>query len=229
MPARPPISTAPNSTTVTGNGAYTGPVQDRKLVIVGDGGCGKTSLLMVYTRKEFPEEYVPTVFDNYTKEVQLDKRMVNLALWDTAGQEDYDRLRPLSYPDTNVVVLCYAIDEPASLKSIGDKWAPEVSHFCGPNVAKILVGLKIDLRTMPAEEEGDEERPALVTEEQGQDMARRIGAYRYIECSAKYGQNVDTVFNEAVRGIWEGEKRRGSTESTAKKRKPFKNTRCTIL
>lgn len=226
----PAVSTSVNNNTIsTGNGASIGPVQYKKLVIVGDGGCGKTSLLMVYTRKEFPEEYVPTVFDNYTKEVQLDKRMVNLALWDTAGQEDYDRLRPLSYPDTNVVVLCYAIDEPASLKSIGDKWAPEVSHFCGPNIAKILVALKTDLRTMQADEESEEERPSLVTEEQGQEMARRIGAYRYIECSAKYGQNVEMVFNEAIRGIWEGEKRRGSAESTGKKRKSFKNTRCTIL
>lgn len=224
MPARTATSATTALDTPTSG---TGPVQYRKLVIVGDGGCGKTSLLMVFTRKEFPEEYVPTVFDNYTEEVVLEKRRVQLALWDTAGQEDYDRLRPLSYPDTHVVVLCYAIDEPASLKSIQDKWAPEVSHFCGPNVAKILVGMKSDLRSTESEEDGEEHN--LVTEEQGQEMARRIGAYRYIECSAKYGQNVQSVFHEAIQGIWEGEKRRGSADSAGKRRKSFKSTRCSIL
>jgi Ras family protein A len=58
---------------------------------------------------------------------------VELALWDTAGQEDYDRLRPLSYPDTDVILMCFSIDSPDSLENIPEKWTPEVKHFC-PNV-----------------------------------------------------------------------------------------------
>ena len=66
---------------------------------------------------------------------------VELALWDTAGQEDYDRLRPLSYPDTDVILMCFSIDSPDSLENIPEKWSPEVRHFC-PNVPIILVGNK---------------------------------------------------------------------------------------
>ena len=66
---------------------------------------------------------------------------MELALWDTAGQEDYDRLRPLSYPDTDVILMCFSIDSPDSLENIPEKWTPEVKHFC-PNVPIILVGNK---------------------------------------------------------------------------------------
>ena len=68
---------------------------------------------------------------------------------DTAGQEDYDRLRPLSYPDTDVILMCFSVDSPDSLENIPEKWTPEVKHFC-PNVPIILVGNKKDLRNDPA-------------------------------------------------------------------------------
>ena len=71
----------------------------------------------------------------------MNEFQVELALWDTAGQEDYDRLRPLSYPDTDVILMCFSIDSPDSLENIPEKWTPEVKHFC-PNVPIILVGNK---------------------------------------------------------------------------------------
>ena len=79
---------------------------------------------------------------------------VELALWDTAGQEDYDRLRPLSYPDTDVILMCFSVDSPDSLENIPEKWTPEVKHFC-PNVPIILVGNKKDLRNDPATIKGN--------------------------------------------------------------------------
>ena len=79
----------------------------KKLVIVGDGSTGKTSLLVVFAGDAFPTEYVPTVFENYMTYVMVDGRRVALSLWDTAGQEDFDRLRPLSYPDMNVLLVCF--------------------------------------------------------------------------------------------------------------------------
>ena len=69
------------------------------------------------------------------------KKQVELVLWDTAGQEDYDRLRPLSYPDTDVIVMCFSIDAPDTLENIPEKWTPEIKHFC-PTAPIVLVGNK---------------------------------------------------------------------------------------
>ena len=65
----------------------------RKLVVVGDGECGKTCLLIVFIKDDFPERYIPTVFETYVNDIVVENHVVELALWDTAGQEDYDRLR----------------------------------------------------------------------------------------------------------------------------------------
>jgi len=157
----------------------------RKLVIVGDGACGKTCLLIVFSKGTFPDVYVPTVFENYVADVEVDGRHVELALWDTAGQEDYDRLRPLSYPDSHVILICFSIDSPDSLENVEEKWISEVLHFC-PNLPIILVGCKKDLRNDPNtinKLRKTNQQP--VSYEQGMRVAEKIGAYRYLECSAK--------------------------------------------
>ncbi|XP_040503945.1 rho-related GTP-binding protein RhoF isoform X1 [Gallus gallus] len=116
-----------------------------KMVIVGDGGCGKTSLLMVYAKGAFPEQYAPSVFEKYATSITIGKKEVILNLYDTAGQEDYDRLRPLSYQNTNVVLICYDVMNPTSYDNVADKWYPEVNHFC-QGVPLVLIGCKTDLR-----------------------------------------------------------------------------------
>ena len=171
----------------------------KKLVIVGDGACGKTCLLIVFSKDEFPEVYVPTVFENYVADIKIEEKTVELALWDTAGQEDYDRLRPLSYPDTDVILMCFSIDSPDSLENIPEKWVPEVKHFC-PNVPIVLVGNKKDLRTdQYTIKELARQKQSPVTYAEGEQMAQRIGAKCYIECSALTKDGVQHVFEQATR------------------------------
>ena len=111
--------------------------------------------------------YIPTVFDNYVADVEVDGKHIELALWDTGGLEDYDRLRPLSYPDSHVILICFNIDNPDILDNVQEKvrsrllnssvlififrlsqWIGEVNHFC-QGIPIIFVGLKRDLRRDP--------------------------------------------------------------------------------
>jgi len=170
----------------------------RKIVVVGDGGCGKTCLLIVYAHNRFPEAYIPTVFENYVTNRQFDGKIVEIALWDTAGQEEYDRLRPLSYPESHVILIVFSVDFPVSLENVQDKWYPEVAHFC-EGTPLILVATKTDLRRDDNTKRmlsAQGQRP--VTAEQGAEVAREIGA-KYIECSAKTGSGVQEVFALALR------------------------------
>jgi small GTP-binding protein len=110
-----------------------------------------------------------------------------LALWDTAGQEDYERIRPLSYPDTDVILICFSVDSRISFANTKLKWEPEISTYL-PNVPVILVGNKCDL-----------ESEKTVTVEEGWKMADTINAVAYLECSAKNMFGIKKVFDVAVR------------------------------
>mmetsp|Transcript_35947 Transcript_35947/g.94388 ORF Transcript_35947/g.94388 Transcript_35947/m.94388 type:complete len:196 (-) Transcript_35947:993-1580(-) len=174
-------------------------MQSIKCVIVGDGAVGKTCMLMSYTTNDFPQGYIPTVFDNYTTTVSVDGKPLLFGLWDTAGQEDYDRLRHLSYPNSDVFLLAFSLASPTSLENVESKWYPELQHF-GPHVPIILVGTKADLREKlesGAEKKTDNIQP--VSSDMGMAMAKKINACKYLECSALTQKGLKAVFDEAIR------------------------------
>lgn len=174
-------------------------MQNIKLVVVGDGAVGKTCEMISYTTNAFPGEYIPTVFDNYSANVMVDGKPICLGLWDTAGQEDYDRLRPLSYPMTDVFLVAFSVVSQSSFDNIQSKWVPEISHHC-PGVPFVLVGNKIDLRDDRETIQRLSDRGLRpISTEQGEELARRIGAVRYVECSALTQQGLKNVFDEGVR------------------------------
>ncbi|KAF5474478.1 hypothetical protein F2P56_006373 [Juglans regia] len=169
-----------------------------KCVTVGDGAVGKTCMLISYTSNTFPTDYVPTVFDNFSANVVVDGSIVNVGLWDTAGQEDYNRLRPLSYRGADVFLLAFSLVSKASFENISKKqWIPELKHYA-PNVPIILVGTKLDLK----EDKlflADHPGATPITTAQGEELKNMIGAVVYIECSSKTQQNVKAVFDSAIK------------------------------
>lgn len=195
-------------------------VVERKIVILGDGACGKTSLLNVFTRGYFPQVYEPTVFENYVHDIFVDGQAMQLSLWDTAGQEEFDRLRSLSYSDTHTIMLCFSVDSRDSLENVQTKWVAEIVDHCD-GVKLVLVALKCDLRSSedsspPATAAGEGEASAaedlskaganttqplkkLISYEEGLAVAKKVGALRYLECSAKKNRGVNEAFTEAAR------------------------------
>ncbi|ETO06163.1 hypothetical protein RFI_31233 [Reticulomyxa filosa] len=169
-----------------------------KLVAVGDGAIGKTCLLISYTKNEFPKEYVPTVFENITKEATVEingeTKTVSLDLWDTAGQEEFDRIRPLSYRETDVFLLCFSVVGPASFENLNTKWVPEIRHHNKTGMI-LLVGLKSDLRNDPQEVSKLKQRgKEPVSTEQIELYKKQVEAIAYVECSALTKENVNLKY-----------------------------------
>jgi len=184
-------------------------MQNIKCVVVGDGAVGKTCLLISYTTNAFPGEYIPTVFDNYSANVMVDGKPINLGLWDTAGQEDYDRLRPLSYPQTDVFLVCFSVISKSSFENVKTKWVPEIQHHA-PNVPIVLVGTKSDLRKDDSTiKQLNSRNQTMVTVENAHRMAKEIGAVSFLECSALTQEGLKQVFDDAIRAAMSTPKKPG--------------------
>ncbi|KAM0676900.1 hypothetical protein BDAP_002491 [Binucleata daphniae] len=159
----------------------------RKIMLVGEGATGKTCMLEVYKSNKFPTEYIPTVVDNFRVSLVINDQKISLAIWDSSGQENYSAVRAITYSETEVVIICYAIDDINSFKFAQTKWYTEVRNYI-PEAAIVLVGLKSDLRDTMKNEE-------LVKIEEMQRMEREMNAIFSLECSAIKNENVKEVFN----------------------------------
>ncbi|KAJ2585900.1 hypothetical protein H4R99_008602, partial [Coemansia sp. RSA 1722] len=133
-----PVSSEEGERIARSIGAQPPPVH-RKIVVVGDGASGKTCALRTFHENQFPEDdsYIPTVFDTCIMDMPWRGHQIELGLWDTAGQEDYDRLRMMSYENTDIVLMCFSVDSIESLENTNEKWLPEIQTQA-PN-AKVLL------------------------------------------------------------------------------------------
>ena len=192
-----------------------------KVVAVGDGMVGKTCMLMSYTTDTFPSGYVPTVFDNYQAMIMHNKKPLSVAFWDTAGQEDYDRLRHLSYPNTDVFLVCYSVTSQTSVNNIVDKWLPELRHYI-PDATVLAVGTKADIRKTPEVVQKLERRGhKLVNFEATKRKLEAAGVSEVMECSAKTQDGLADVVGKALDMVM--------SKRHAKPRRPRRRQVCAIL
>jgi len=171
-------------------------------MVVGDPSVGKTCMLISYTTNSFPGEYVPTVFDNYTANAIVEGHPINLGLWDTAGSEDYNQLRPLSYPGTDVFIICFSLVDMETFNNVKTKWHPEITTH-NPKTPLVLVGTKLDLR---------DTSKSPVTADQGEKLTKELGAAKYLECSALSQKNLPQVFEEAVKAVFYDQIKQGKAD-----------------
>ena len=192
-----------------------------KLVAVGDKAANKTVLLMRYCKREVPTAYVPTVFDGYSVtvscstrvsestnsylcsfyKVTMDNKLIEVGLYDTAGQEEYDRLRPLSYANSDGLLVAFSVDSRESMANIKDKWMQEINHY-RPDAKVIIVATNIERRSAKKPEGAGE----CISQEEGLEFARQMAKkYKnvvgYRECSAQTGRQVTKTFHDAVRAV----------------------------
>jgi Ras homolog gene family, member A len=141
---------------------------------------------------------VVTLFDNWIMETIFEGHSVEMSIWDTDGQEDFDDLRLRSYNGANVILICYSPDFLESLENIEVKWVPEICHFC-PGVPYLLVCCKSDLRedvkTVASLQRRGER---TISAEEGAEMAKKISASAHMECSAKFNLGINEVFEAAA-------------------------------
>ncbi|XP_033734145.1 cell division control protein 42 homolog [Pecten maximus] len=176
-----------------GMDSFTAAEGEVKCVVVGDGGVGKTSMVLSYSTGKILTEYQPTCFDSYTVPVPKDESDVSVMVMDTAGQDTYDRLRTLAYFDTDIFLVCFAVDDKDSLDNVRTKWVPEIREY-RPNTPFILVGTQTDLRGSIVDI-----TDSCVSTQQGRKMAKRLGAIKYMECSSLDGVGLEEIFRMAIR------------------------------
>nr|XP_057943292.1 rho-related GTP-binding protein RhoH [Doryrhamphus excisus] len=163
-----------------------------KCVLVGDSAVGKTSLLVRFASGTFPDAYRPTVFDNTGVEVYLDDVVIHLGLWDTAGHDNFRQIRPRSYQQADVVLVCFSVANPNSLASVHNKWMAEVRENL-PDVPVLVVATQTDLR------ESGAHRSGCISAAEGRRVAHDLRAKGYLECSSLNQRGVQQVFECAVR------------------------------
>ena len=200
--------------------------KSKVFVLVGDSACGKSSLASMFATNTFTVNHYETEFEDYSAEMEGPDGFIQLRIYDTSGREQDVELRNLCYGESDAVLVCFDLTDPASLENVEKKWIPEVTRQC-PGKPFFLVGCKKDLlRTMRKFSidasmfiSKEDESSGFVSEEDespnGTERYTRLssprlnhadiwslqlesGAMGYFECSARTAENVSSIFTRIV-------------------------------
>lgn len=166
-----------------------------KCVLVGDTGVGKSSLAARLTSRTFKTDYEPTLFDNFAATVSVEDKPFHLSLFDTAGKEDFNKLRVLSYIKSDVFIVCFSVNNPESLHHVSEVWVPELKQYV-PDTPFIVVGTNIDVRFQQPDVQVM--KSSVISAKIGNEIANRVGAVSYVECSSLTGEGMDDLAREIV-------------------------------
>uniref|UniRef100_A0A7S0LEA0 Uncharacterized protein n=1 Tax=Coccolithus braarudii TaxID=221442 RepID=A0A7S0LEA0_9EUKA len=159
-----------------------------KLLLIGDSGVGKSSILARFADDSFSQGFIATIgIDFKIRTITLDDKKIKLQIWDTAGQERFRTISSTYYRGAHGIIVVYDITNQESFTNV-KRWLTEIDKYARENVNKLLVGNKVDLVL----DDGDT-RLRKVKLADGKAFAEQLGV-KFLETSAKKGDFVDTAF-----------------------------------
>ena len=162
-----------------------------KVIVIGDSGVGKSCLTTQAVRQNFEEFYTATVgFEFLTFNMRINNNVLKLQIWDTCGQEVYKSLISNFYRNSSLALILYAIDNSDSFRH-AETWLNDLKQQANQNVKIFLVGNKSDL-----------EDKRVITKEEGEKFKEEKNLDKFIETSAKTGENAQEVLLEAAKLLY---------------------------
>jgi len=176
-------------------------MEDIKVVMVGDGNVGKTSLLISYTTNRFPEDHIPTIFEYYSSYAVVNNNPVRMNFLDTSGEKDYQELNVLGYNQADVFVVVFSVSDPNSFKNVKKFWIPEIRKY-DSTIPILLIANKIDKRdegteTSPKPTKKKETAKQFVSTEKISRISKKY-KLQFIEVSAYSQKNLHTAMQMAA-------------------------------
>ncbi|XP_076805859.1 cell division control protein 42 homolog isoform X2 [Clavelina lepadiformis] len=190
-----------------------------KVVSVGDKCSGKTQILIAINGP-YPDIYFPKeLYDFPEKTVCSEGKIYTLLLWQTTGQEDYDRLRPVTYPQTDVFLVCFSIDNPSTIENAFKKWVPEIQHHC-PKTPFLLVGTKNNVNDLTKDQKPREELSSFknnsINKEELLLRGKKLNAFDYIECCAVKNEGIESLIDKIILAAISPSKQKGEKSKMTK-------------
>ncbi|XP_067012670.2 ras-related protein Rab-21 [Anabrus simplex] len=172
--------------TVSSSGSY-----NFKVVLLGEGCVGKTSVVLRYVEDKFNDKHVTTLHASFlNKKLNIGGKRVNLSIWDTAGQERFHALGPIYYRMSNGAVLLYDITDEDSFQKVKN-WVKELKKMLGSDICLTIAGNKVDL-----------EKQRTVAVEEAEEYANTVGA-KHFHTSAKMNRGIEELFLELSQRMME--------------------------